>query len=143
MQKVIQRIVIAGIVIKDGKVLIIQRSKDDRVFPTLWEIPGGKREFFETSKKALLREVKEEVGINIKSLFPVDVFEFRSEKDGVIRDTTQVSFLCELKGKSKVNLSSEYQDFAWVKKKDLNKYNLTNKAKKAIIKAFTLSRKVS
>ncbi len=138
MKKVVQKIVVAGIIEYRGKILIIQRSADEDVFPNLWEIPSGKREHFETSKKALIREVKEEVGIDVKPLVPVDVFEFRVEKDDEIRDATQISFLCKRLGRPKVRLSPEHQNFAWVTKRDLDSYNLSKETREVIKKAFTL-----
>ena len=38
-------IVVAGVLIKDQSVLLLQRPKDKEVYPGLWEFPGGKRNF--------------------------------------------------------------------------------------------------
>jgi 8-oxo-dGTP diphosphatase len=55
-------VVAAGVVVRDGKVLIGQRRKSDR-HPYKWEFPGGKVESGETPRQALIRELKEELGI--------------------------------------------------------------------------------
>jgi len=135
MKQIVQKIIVAGIVIDNGKALIIQRSGKD-AFPDLWELPSGKRDDFEKSKDALKREVKEETGLNIEPLVPVHVFEFRVEKEKEIRDSTQISFLVKPVGKGQVKLSKEHQNFAWVSKDGLNKYNLSTDTKNAIIKGF-------
>jgi hypothetical protein len=44
VKKVVEKIAVGGIVIHEGKVLIIQRAADDDYMPGLWEIPSGKRE---------------------------------------------------------------------------------------------------
>ena len=136
MKPNIQKIIIAGIVTHKGKILIIQRSPDEDVFHNLWEIPSGKREPFEKSKDALIRELEEETGLKVKPIAPVDVFEFKVEKENETRDATQISFLCELIGKPKVQLSSEHQDFAWVTEGQLDDYNLSKETRGAISKAF-------
>lgn len=139
MKKIVQKIVVAGIIAHEGKILIIQRSADDDVFPNLWEIPSGKREPFETSHNALVRETKEEVGIDVEPIMPVDVFEFKIEKEDEIRDATQISFLCRPIGEPKVKLSDEHQNFVWIDEKELDSYfNLSDETRKAIEKAFEL-----
>ncbi len=80
MKPVVQKIIVAGVIIHSNKVLIIQRSADEDVFPNLWEIPSGKRESFEKSQDALVREVKEEVGIKVKPIKPLDVLNLKSKK---------------------------------------------------------------
>jgi len=44
MKKVVKRIAVAGIIIQNGKVLIIQRGDNEDFLPSLWEIPSSKRE---------------------------------------------------------------------------------------------------
>ncbi len=143
MKPVIQKIIIAGVVIQDEKILIIQRGTDEDIFPNLWEIPSGKREHFEKSQDALAREFKEETGIKVRPIMPVDVFEFRVEKEDEIRDATQISFLCKPIGKPNIKLSHEHQNFAWIKENELDKYNLSKETKEAISKAFKLLKIVS
>ena len=64
-KKVIQKVVVAGVVMKDGKVLVLQRHANEDTRPNLWELPGGKREESESSVDALIREVKEESGLDV------------------------------------------------------------------------------
>jgi len=49
-KKIVQKIVLGGVVIKDGKILILQRHKDEDVYPNMWELPSGKREPLEPSE---------------------------------------------------------------------------------------------
>jgi len=56
--------VASGIIIKDNKILIGLRSKKDQG-GGLWEFPGGKIELEESELSALIRELKEELGINV------------------------------------------------------------------------------
>lgn len=48
---------------EDGEILLIHRAEHKKILPGYYNGIGGKFEFFETPKEALLREVKEESGI--------------------------------------------------------------------------------
>lgn len=54
--------VVAGVIERDGLVLVGQRRAGDR-FQYKWEFPGGKIEPDEDPKDALARELMEELGI--------------------------------------------------------------------------------
>ena len=56
--------VLCGIIEKDGLVLITQRS-ETMSQPLLWEFPGGKLEPIETEEECLVREIKEELNIDV------------------------------------------------------------------------------
>lgn len=54
--------VVAGVIERDGMILVGQRRAGDR-FQFKWEFPGGKVEPDEDPKDALARELNEELGI--------------------------------------------------------------------------------
>ena len=57
----------AGLVFRDGKLLITRRSAGAHL-AGLWEFPGGKREPGETFQRCLRRELREELGIEVQIL---------------------------------------------------------------------------
>jgi 8-oxo-dGTP diphosphatase len=57
--------VAAGLVFRDGKLLITQRHAGAHL-GGLWEFPGGKREPGETFEQCLVRELREELGIEVE-----------------------------------------------------------------------------
>ena len=54
--------VVAGLIVKDGKLLVCQRTRH-QTMPLKWEFPGGKIEAGEQPRDALRRELEEELGI--------------------------------------------------------------------------------
>lgn len=52
--------VVGAVVVKDGRVLAAQRSRQMSL-PGLWEFPGGKIESGESPQQSLIREMREEL----------------------------------------------------------------------------------
>ena len=64
--------VVAAIIHKDGKILATKRGYGE--FINQWEFPGGKIEDGETKEKALIREIKEELNVEIEiTNFALDI----------------------------------------------------------------------
>ena len=59
------KLVVAALIVKDGKILICQRTRHQPM-PLKWEFPGGKVELNEHPVDALVRELDEELGIRAK-----------------------------------------------------------------------------
>ena len=64
-QRVIR--VVAAVIERDGAYLITQRKRT-AVLPLLWEFPGGRVEHGETDEQALVREVRERLGVEVAVL---------------------------------------------------------------------------
>lgn len=58
-----QLTVVAALILRDGRLLVCQRRKNDS-FPLKWEFPGGKVHAGETPEQALRREIHEELGVH-------------------------------------------------------------------------------
>lgn len=132
------KVVSGGVVIREGKALILQRSENENSFPGMWELPSGKLEEGESIEEALLREVKEESGLDVEILKPVNTFEYNKEKEGQSYHYTQHNFSVRAMDPSQeVLVSTEHQAFAWVDSSDLNNYNLSDETRLAITTALT------
>jgi 8-oxo-dGTP diphosphatase len=59
-------VVAAALIDPDGRVLIAQRPPG-KTLAGLWEFPGGKIEAGETPEDALIRELREELGITVSA----------------------------------------------------------------------------
>ena len=108
--------VVAAIIKQDNQYLIVQRNRNKHL-GLKWEFPGGKVQESETFEKALLREIKEELNITINIHKKIAEEKFKDDKI----DIFLYYYLCSLKnGIMKLN---EHENFAWVEKKDFNKYD--------------------
>ena len=55
--------VVAGVLVRDGRVLLAHRSPSRRWYPDVWDVVGGHVEPGEDERAALLRELREEIGV--------------------------------------------------------------------------------
>jgi len=62
----IQKDIVIGLLLHEGRLLIIERKDENPLWNKKWEFPGGKIEQGEDPACAFLREVKEETGIDAK-----------------------------------------------------------------------------
>ena len=58
--------VVVGIIFHERKFLAEKRKKSDKIDPGIVSLPGGHVELRETRKAALIREMKEELNIEVK-----------------------------------------------------------------------------
>ena len=104
-----------GIIVKNGKILIVRRAINDFITENMWEFPGGKLEFGEDLEEGLKREVKEETNldVNIGKLLYSYTFKTHPHRQLVV-----LSYLCSVDS-DVVTLSSEHDEYAWVSKEQL------------------------
>jgi mutator protein MutT len=101
MEKIILPIVI-GVVVNDaGQVLMGKRNQPQ--YPNShgkWNLLGGRIEYGETPEQAVVREIKEESGLEIEvvSMVPRIFTRFHTKADGSERQIFPVSYLCRVIG---------------------------------------------
>lgn len=111
------KIVVAlkGFIVNEGKVLIVQREKDDEIGGGTWECVGGKIEFGEDLETALLREVQEEVGLSVTVEKILYATTFKTEPT---RQVVILTYLCSSNSKEAI-LSKEHSHYKWATKDQL------------------------
>lgn len=69
----LRHMTVDAVIVKEGKILLVKRSKKASVEPGKFAMPGGYMELNETASQAIIREVKEETGyqVNQTRLFHV------------------------------------------------------------------------
>jgi len=57
--------VVAGALVQGGQVLLGHRTSSRRWYPDVWDLPGGHVEQGESEPQALIRELREELGVQV------------------------------------------------------------------------------
>ena len=110
----------AGLILdKNGDILLARRAKTEPL-ANWYEFPGGKLEESETPEMALVRELKEELGINseILSFFKSTLYKYDT---GTIKIYFYWVKTSTLKEKFKKNV---HDNFVWISPYDFPKYKI-------------------
>lgn len=107
--------VVAAIFINDKSEVFCARRKDYGDLRLKWEFPGGKVEIGESLTDALVREIKEELDVNISVEKPFMTVKHEYENFGI----TLHAFTCFIvSGKMALN---EHSESVWMNQKELEK----------------------
>ncbi|RSM62456.1 DNA mismatch repair protein MutT [Amycolatopsis sp. WAC 01376] len=113
---------IAWLYLRDGRILTA-RSRGKSVF----YLPGGKREPGESDAETLIREIREELTVEIDpaSIAPAGVFEAQADghASGLVVRTT--CYTAEFSGT--VAASSEIEELAWLDYEDRDRLSAVGK----------------
>ena len=123
--------VAAGVIRKNGKVLLARRKDSCPWQPGKWEFPGGKIEAGESGEECLVREIKEELGIDIavdKHL--IDVSHVYT-KDGDELGVKLITYLADWVSGEVEHL--DVKDSKWVDVEEILNYDLVE-ADKGIVR---------
>ena len=104
------------ILFKDKYLLLLRDSKEE-ICPLEWDIPGGGIEPGETVNEALVREVKEETGIDISSFKVIPLKNWQMNKNGI--EIGGTDFLCILSEPQEITLSAEHIRAKWFSEKEI------------------------
>ena len=107
--------VVAAIIKKEDKIFITRRSYGE--FKDMWEFPGGKIEAGETKEEALIREIKEELELDINNLEYLTTVEYDYPNFHLVMHC----FICEICG-GRLNLNV-HSDAKWVSLNELLSQN--------------------
>jgi ADP-ribose pyrophosphatase YjhB (NUDIX family) len=126
---------VGGVVIKDGKILMIKRAFEPGAGK--WSIPGGLVEVGEKLSEACEREIEEETGLEVEVLELINVFDMidKDEKGNVAFHYVLVDFLVKPVGGVE-KMSAEATDMKWVTHQEAKTMDLTRTARKAIEELF-------
>ncbi len=125
---------VGGVVIYRGRALLVRRGHEP--LKGEWSIPGGTVEVGEELEQAARRELKEETGLDVEPLDVLTIFSRIQRERGRVRyHFVIVDYACRLKG-GRLRPASDVLDARWVRREDLPKYSLTEKATSVVLDAF-------
>ncbi len=111
------KIVVAALIVQEGKLLICQRTKHQSM-PLKWEFPGGKVETGEQPTDALRRELDEELGITAK--IGDEVERLRYSYKGGLEVELRFFLVNEFAGEIDNRI---FRDVRWAERKELPEYD--------------------
>ncbi len=133
---------VGGVVIRDGQVLLVQRAQEP--LSGKWTLPGGAVELGETLEEAVVRELREETGLEVRVLELVEAFE-RIARDGSDRPRYHyvlLDYLC-VPVSGELLAGSDVAAADWVRPEEFARYQVSEKARAICEKALALLRRHS
>ena len=116
--KIKQIKVVAGLILQNDKLLICQRPKF-KEHPLKWEFPGGKIKNDESNKEALIREMNEELSINIINCEELISYNFNYKE---LNKKVFIYFYLVNNFNGKV-LNNFHKELKWIEIKDIREYD--------------------
>ncbi|QQN81988.1 NUDIX hydrolase [Bacillus toyonensis] len=132
MENVMQ-VRVTGILIESEKVLLVKQKVANRD----WSLPGGRVENGETLEEAMIREMKEETGLDVK----VKNLLYVCDKPDALPSLLHITFLLERIEGEITLLSNEFdhnpiQDVQMVRIEELSSYGFSEKFTKLASEKF-------
>ena len=104
-------VAVAFVIERGGTVLMLRRGPLKDHAPGEWETGSGRAEYGETPEDAVWREVREETGLQVEIVGPVDTFHFY--RGAAREETVGITFWCRHVG-GEVVTSEEHDRAEWM-----------------------------
>ncbi len=120
---------IKGVVLARGHVLLAENDRDE------WELPGGRLEAGERPDQCVVREIREETGIETEVIGIVDTWVYPVLPD---RQVLIVTYRCaELTDLAAITVSAEHRAVRWIPLDDLTGLALPEGYRRSIESCIT------
>jgi len=130
---------VSGIIFDDRRrILLIKRASPPS--KGRWSFPGGVIDIGETMEEAVVREVREEVGLRVEVRGLVDVSQkiVRDNRGEVMYHYILLDFLCQLTGGSP-RASSDAERFGWFQIEEIERLDCTERLFEVARKGYKIS----
>jgi len=120
-----QRIRVAGIVQKDGEILVMKRASGRNESAPTWELPTGKIKFGEQPEEAMDRMLEEYLGIELTEKTELkDVITFVAPSGSSQLSNLYIIYTVVLSAQTKITPTERYTAYKYIKPEDLGNYHL-------------------
>ena len=126
---------VGALIFNRDKILLIERGKEP--MKGLWSLPGGVVETGETLERGIIREVREETGLDVKPLKVLEIFErITHDAQGAPEyHYVLIDYICRVTGGS-LRAADDASRAAWVPHRLLSAYRITTGTLPVIEKGF-------
>jgi 8-oxo-dGTP diphosphatase len=128
---------VSAALVSDGKILVVRRSSDDDFLAGYYEMPGGKVELGESHEQAVIREIHEELSLNVKPIKKYHEFSYQPGPNTHCIDYQYLVALEQGEDIKNLKLSNEHNRYLLLKKEEIDNLSpITDEAKESIKLAF-------
>jgi mutator protein MutT len=116
---------VGAIIVCNGKILLEKRKSEPG--RGKWSVPGGLVELGESTEQAVIREVKEETGLDVENPELIDVVDniIFDENGKIEYHFVIVDYFVRLRG-GELKAADDAEELKWVALADVEKYNITS-----------------
>ncbi|MBR5764375.1 MAG: NUDIX domain-containing protein [Bacteroidaceae bacterium] len=108
----------AAFIVDDGKLLVVERAKEPA--KGTFDLPGGFVDCYETAEQGVEREIKEELGLAIKSKKYIFSNSNRYVYSGFTVHTLDMFFECALENYSEIRPMDDVATYRWIPLSEVN-----------------------
>jgi ADP-ribose pyrophosphatase YjhB (NUDIX family) len=133
---------LGAVVISTKGLVLIKRGNPPRM--GAWSLPGGVQELGETVKEGIIREVKEETGLDVEILKIIDVVDsINHDTDGQIKYHYTLVDACVVVTGGTLKAGSDALDAQWFSITEITSLNLWSETNRIIKQAIMIYEKTS
>ena len=111
---------VGGVVVRESRVLLVQRGTEP--LKGRWAIPGGLIDVGETLREAVIREVKEETGMDVEPVELIELLDRIHREDERVRYHYVIAdYLCRVTGGT-LGAASDAAAARWVERAEWNSH---------------------
>ena len=126
---------VGALILRKDSILLVERGRQP--LKGYWSLPGGVLELGEQLGAAIVREVKEETGLDVQPVGVVEIFEriLRDKAGKPEYHYVLVDYMCKVVG-GELKAGDDSAKAEWVKRKDLAALKLTEGTLPVIERTF-------
>jgi ADP-ribose pyrophosphatase YjhB (NUDIX family) len=112
---------VGAIVVRDSRVLLVRRGNEP--LKGHWTLPGGMLEVGETLTAGVVREVREETGLDVEPIELIELLDRIHREGGRVRYHYVIAdYLCRVTG-GKLRAASDAAAVRWVERSEWNSHS--------------------
>jgi len=112
---------VGAVVVDDGRVLLVRRGSEP--LKGHWTLPGGALEVGESLSEGVVREVREETGLEVEPIELIEVLDrIHREGERVRYHYVIADYLCRVMG-GKLQAASDADAVRWVERAEWNSHS--------------------